>query len=643
MGSGDPYGRQLEAVEAGASSLSKICLVERYRNGKAKEDAATEEADIDYTLVRLGTENNEVDVAGTCGNMASAIGPYAYNSNLLPSHFYSPLTRKVTVNIRNTNTSKLISSTFQVVQGQAAVSGDYTIDQVSGRGASIELEFKRPYGSKTGKVLPTGRKIDVIQGYKVTCVDGATPAVFVRADDVGIDGTILPNELVKLPEKLDLLESIRHGAAVAMGIAKMKDRVPRTIPKIGIVSMSSSHPVLSGATLRTSQMDLVVRFISDTQPHCAIPLTVALTTAVAARISGTVVEQLLAPDPVMEDAIVIGHASGRLQVSVTMNPRHSTLPVSATVYCTAKRLMEGKAFWSDELKQEDSEGPEEVREREGERHSLGIAFVLEQRGQESSHLFEEEGQENLEGDRLDQQQISRRSYQPLLPQSKDVYIKSNSTSDANQSELETSPSTVQQRAVEYILRTAEALPRNFELVNRDIPRSIAPEYAQLLDLTTKVKGIALALEGKDHLLARKLLAESAAVAAPNMRSATEIKVEDTDASKGKKGEKSKKPAQTLKSGNISPSSPPAQPQSKIPIAGGMNWHSWARKLHERKEGARWRAEKEERKKKGSVMAKQGLTLTGRKSTGKGRYGPLRLNEWGELKGPKQRAKTRREG
>ena len=33
--------------------------------------------------------------------------------------------------------------------------------------------------------------MDTIAGYKVSCVDGANPCIFVRADDVGIDGTIL--------------------------------------------------------------------------------------------------------------------------------------------------------------------------------------------------------------------------------------------------------------------------------------------------------------------------------------------------------------------------------------------------------------------------------------------------------------------
>lgn len=389
MGSGDPYGRQLDGMGAGISSLSKICLVEPYRKRIADSEnlSSTEEEqelDVDYTFVGLGIENNEIDVAGNCGNMSAAIGPFAYNSGLLPPQVYEQEDGQVTVNIRNTNTGKFITSKFEVVGGQAAVVGDYIIDGVTGLGSQIKLDFKHPYGSKTGKLLPTGKSVDKIAGYEVSCVDGANPAIFIRAEDIGIDGAILPDDFNKLPEKLELLERIRRAAAVAMKITTTEDTTPRTVPKIGLVSRSSKHTVLSSQTLETSQTDLVVRFISDGQPHRAIPLTAALTTAVAARISGTVVEQLLAPESVMEGAMTIGHASGRIQVNATMDEQNTLTPVSATVYRTAKRLFEGKTYWTDHG---NDTGSRMSYGSEGEL-SLGMAFVLESRGKSSEDLFE---------------------------------------------------------------------------------------------------------------------------------------------------------------------------------------------------------------------------------------------------------------
>jgi 2-methylaconitate cis-trans-isomerase PrpF len=395
MGSGDVYGRQLDGMGAGISSLSKICLVEpSAAAAAAAASAASADHDdtphIDYTFVGLGIESDEVDVAGNCGNMSSAIGPYAYNASLLPPALYETDAGDVTVKIRNTNTGKLINATFSVAGGQATVVGDYSIDGVSGNGSMVKLDFKHPYGSKTGKLLPTGRVVDLVAGYKVSCVDGANPAVFVRATDVGVDGTILPSDFNNLPDKLSLLERIRKAAAVAMGIAPTQELVPRTVPKIGLVSASSAHTVLSGQTLQSSQTDLVVRFISDTQPHRAIPLTAALTTAVAARIPGTIVEQLIATEPVSNDAITIGHASGRLQVNATMQGSGNLTPLSATVYRTAKRLMEGNVFWVDYSEDQPAVCPPNTSFRSGGTHSLGMAFVLESRGQDSQALLNNE-------------------------------------------------------------------------------------------------------------------------------------------------------------------------------------------------------------------------------------------------------------
>lgn len=399
MGSGDPYGRQLDGMGAGISSLSKICLVEPIKEQNAplrtnedgnttatEQSGAEQEPDVDYTFVGLGIEGDEIDVAGNCGNMSSAIGPYAYNSNLLPLHFYAKGEegREITVKIRNINTGKIIESTFKVSGAQAMVVGDYSIDGVTGTGSMIKLDFKNPYGSKTGKVLPTDNKVDTIEGYEVSCVDGANPAIFIRAEDVDIPGTILPNDFNKLPEKLNLLERIRKAAAVAMGIAPSADLVPRTIPKIGLVSKSLEHPVLSGQTLEHTHMDLVVRFLSDTQPHRAIPITAALTTAVAARIPGTIVERLLATDPVVENAITIGHASGRIQVNATMDEKEPVVPISATVYRTAKRLFGGTVYYSSDRL------ADIVKNKKDGGKSLGMQFVLELRGQSSERPVDRE-------------------------------------------------------------------------------------------------------------------------------------------------------------------------------------------------------------------------------------------------------------
>ncbi|KAF2749022.1 DUF453-domain-containing protein [Sporormia fimetaria CBS 119925] len=377
MGSPDPYGRQLDGMGAGLSSLSKICLVEPSVAAARNHERAS---DIDYTFVNMGVKTGTLDVAGNCGNMLSAIGPYAYAAKLLPKHFYQDGEKDVkssTVTIRNTNTGQLIKSTFSTIGDEPAVLGEESVDGVAGTGASIALEFLNPSGSKTGKLLPTGNAVDDILGYKVSCVDGAIPAVYIRADDIGIDGAIMPTDFEAQTEKLEKLEQIRRAAAVAMGLAKIESEVARSQPKIGLVSKPSTHLVLSGKSIASSEVDLVVRFISDGQPHRAIPLTAALTTALAAKLP-SVVQQAAGSVPVTEGVLTIGHASGRIPVKAKFEG-DAGKEHSATVFRTAKRIFEGRLYYNGYLGQEDNNhvGPNQDE-------PLGATFVEEMRNNEFS-------------------------------------------------------------------------------------------------------------------------------------------------------------------------------------------------------------------------------------------------------------------
>jgi 2-methylaconitate cis-trans-isomerase PrpF len=131
LGSPDPNGRQLDGLGGGISSLSKICVV-----GPSKHP----EADVDYTFAAIGVKNIDVDYSSNCGNMASAIGPFAVDSGMIRVKEDG----EVTIRIHNTNTGKIIHSTFPVVQGEAAADGSFAIDGVPGTGAKIELAFINP-------------------------------------------------------------------------------------------------------------------------------------------------------------------------------------------------------------------------------------------------------------------------------------------------------------------------------------------------------------------------------------------------------------------------------------------------------------------------------------------------------------------
>lgn len=346
MGSPDPHGRQLNGMGGGISSLSKICVVSR---SKGDHD---NDAQVDFTFVQVGIKNTGLDFAGNCGNMTSAIGPFAIDSGLVDvSHSNSEAeTTTTTVKLYNTNTQKHIHATFPVSNGEADLSGPFTIDGVSGSGAKIQLDFIDPAGSKTGSLLPTGNKTDVINGVRVSCVDAGNPCVFVRASDLGMGpqqqqlSHILPEDLQSQPELLEELESIRRAATIKMGMARSDAEVPPSIPKICIVETpSGSYRDLSGAIREDGDgVDVTVRAISTQQPHKALPITAGLALSAAARLEGSVVHECV--KETRDEEIGIGHPSGKLVVGAKYEENGGRLE-RVTVYRTARRLMEGVVYW----------------------------------------------------------------------------------------------------------------------------------------------------------------------------------------------------------------------------------------------------------------------------------------------------------
>ena len=136
IGSPDPYGRQLDGMGGGISSLSKVCIV----GAPTRPDA-----DIDYTFAQVQVKEAKVDYSGNCGNMSSAMGPFAVDEGLLKASGKEALVR-----VHNTNTKKIIHARFALDEGMSAVDGDLEIPGVSGTGSPVKLEFREPGGATTG-------------------------------------------------------------------------------------------------------------------------------------------------------------------------------------------------------------------------------------------------------------------------------------------------------------------------------------------------------------------------------------------------------------------------------------------------------------------------------------------------------------
>ncbi len=338
IGSPDPYGRQLDGMGGGVSSLSKVCVV---------GPSTRADADIDYTFAQVQVKEAKVDYSGNCGNMSSAMGPFAVDEGLVRVSGSEALVR-----IHNTNTKKIIHARFALDDGLAAIDGELAIPGVAGTGAPVRLEFREPGGATTGKLLPTGNVVDLLEvpgvgKIRASLIDAANACCFLDAADLGLAGTEMPEELDQLTTLLDKLAKIRIAASVAMGIGRDAEDAAKkkSVPFVGFVSGPQDAPSLSGQIIKGDSVDLTGRMLSNGQPHRALPLTASLCMAVAARIDGSIVNRVarLNPDPDAE--IRIAMPSGVLVVAAAVKRVNGVWQADqGGFYRTHRRLFDGNVL-----------------------------------------------------------------------------------------------------------------------------------------------------------------------------------------------------------------------------------------------------------------------------------------------------------
>lgn len=311
MGVPDSNGRNLDGMGGGLSSLNKVCIV---------RPSTRPDADIDYTFAQCAVKEARVDYAGNCGNMSAAVGPFAVEEGIVPR----PQDGEATVRVHNTNTGKIIVAKFPVEGGALAASGDLAIDGVDGTSAPIRLEFLKPGGAKTGKLLPTGMAAQHLDGVEISCIDAANPTVFVEASALGKTGRETPQDLEADAQFLARMAAIRQAGAELMGIPGSA-----SVPLVAMVAAGDG----GGA-------DITVRMLSMGQPHRATPITGAICLAIACRVPGSLPHRLCASK---QGPIRIAHPSGTTMVDAGLDDAGEA--VYGAVYRTARRLFEGRVVY----------------------------------------------------------------------------------------------------------------------------------------------------------------------------------------------------------------------------------------------------------------------------------------------------------
>ncbi|WP_201160193.1 PrpF domain-containing protein [Rhodoplanes elegans] len=180
-GSPDPYGKQIDGMGAATSSTSKVVLV---------SPSARPDCDVEYLFGQVAIDAPLIDWSGNCGNLTTAVGPFAISQGLVPA---GPDGVR-TVRLWQANLGKRIVAHVPVQDGEVLEAGDFALDGVAFDAAEIRLEFMDPGGGAAG-VLPTGRAVDTLDvpglgPVQASLVDAGNPTVIVAAASLGVPAAL---------------------------------------------------------------------------------------------------------------------------------------------------------------------------------------------------------------------------------------------------------------------------------------------------------------------------------------------------------------------------------------------------------------------------------------------------------------------
>ncbi|MCT7585882.1 2-methylaconitate cis-trans isomerase PrpF [Aliarcobacter butzleri] len=337
VGSPDIYKQQMDGMGGATSSTSKAILV-----GKS----TVPNHDVDYYFGQVAIDKDFMDWSGNCGNLSSAVGPFAIHEGLVDN---IPQNGVCCVRIWQANIKKTILCYVTMVDGQVKEMGDYYIDGVAFPAQEILLEFAEPV-DPSEELFPTGNLVDDLEvpgigTFKATMITAGIPTIFLNAADIGYKGTELQADINSDAEALARFEKIRSYGALKMGlISDLKEAETRQhTPKIAFVAPKSDFITSSGKEVKADEIDLHVRALSMQKLHHAMMGTASVAIGVAACIEGTLVN--LAAGGGEKTAVEFGHPSGTLKVGAVIKKENGKYIVDkATMSRSARIIMKGEVY-----------------------------------------------------------------------------------------------------------------------------------------------------------------------------------------------------------------------------------------------------------------------------------------------------------
>src|SRR3990172_6649860 len=310
---GSPHENQVDGIGGPNPLTSKVAIISKSKHP---------EADVDYLFAQALVDERRVDTRPNCGNMLVAVGPFAIEAGLVPAK-----PGETAVRIFNINTEALVESIVQTPGGKVTYAGEASIDGVGGTAAPVKINFKSAIGAVTGKLLPTGRPLDVIDGVDVSCVDVAMPMVLMPAEQLGKTGHESASELDADKELFKRMEAIRRKAGELMGMGDVSKMV---VPKIGLLAAPRQ-----GGTITS-------RYFVPYSCHKAHAVTGTVCVAAACAVPGTVAARIAPLATAPQGVVRIEHPSGMIAIDLDVElDQQPPIIRRAALIRTARRIFDG--------------------------------------------------------------------------------------------------------------------------------------------------------------------------------------------------------------------------------------------------------------------------------------------------------------
>ncbi len=314
---GSPDAKQIDGLGGTVTVTSKVVMA---------QPSKRKGIDVDYLFAQIDIENPVVDTTPPCGNMMAGVGPFAIEKGWVK--ITKPETK---VMIYNINTNSIIEEIVQTPNGKVEYNGNMHIDGVPGTAAPVAMYLFDQVGGKTGKLMPTGKIKEQIQGIDVTLLDAGSTMVLMKASDLGMDGTEGEDFFKKNITLMEKVEKIRLEAGERMGLGDVRESV---LPKVAILSKP-----------RKEGTNITSRYLTPHTLHPSHAVTGAICIGTALKIKGSVANEVGITNEKDREIVVIEHPSGVIEVSIEIEKKGDAINVKKVgTVRTVRKIMEGQVF-----------------------------------------------------------------------------------------------------------------------------------------------------------------------------------------------------------------------------------------------------------------------------------------------------------